>query len=143
MKSLLILVTLAAASLATSSLTACTVTAPGPGSNPGFDPGCTGDHCVCSLAQECGHDCTPGGESCEVQCHPGEPCDVGCAAGEYCHVECGKTSSCDVDCGSSPECHVTCPATGCTVTNCIGAGCVITCGGTSVPTHHGTTASCP
>ena len=104
---------------------------------------CEGDHCVCALAGPCSHDCTPGGETCEVQCHAGEACDVGCAAGELCHVECSTASPCSVDCGSSPECHVTCPPTGCTVHNCVGEACVVTCGGFGLPSHSGSTASCP
>jgi hypothetical protein len=127
MKSLLILVALALAGCGTSA-----------------DTVCKGDHCVCALASACSHDCTPGGESCEVQCQPGAPCDVGCAAGEICHVECGSTSSCDVDCGASPECHVTCPASGCTVHNCTGSSCVVSCGTSGrVPTRNGSTATCP
>jgi hypothetical protein len=104
---------------------------------------CEDDHCACAAAESCSHDCTPGGLACEVQCSPGEPCSVGCAAGEHCHVECSGTSSCAVDCGSSPECHVTCPATGCTVHNCVGEACVVTCGGFGLPSHSGSTASCP
>ena len=104
---------------------------------------CEGDHCVCALDGPCSHDCTPGGEDCEVQCRAGAPCDVGCAAGELCHVECSTASPCSVDCGSSPECHVTCPASGCTVNNCVGSACVVSCGATGGPTHNGATATCP
>jgi hypothetical protein len=103
---------------------------------------CRGDHCVCALAAACSHDCTPGGESCEVQCAAGEPCDVGCAAGELCHVECSSAAGCDVDCGSSPECHVTCPAAGCTVHNCVGAACVVSCGLGLPASRTGATATC-
>src|SRR4051812_11346599 len=80
MKSLLVLVVLAAASLA------------GCGANGTV---CESDHCVCALAGPCSHDCSPGGLACEVQCQPGEPCEVGCAAGEHCHVECSGASTCD------------------------------------------------
>ncbi|HMG52664.1 MAG TPA: hypothetical protein VK601_04260 [Kofleriaceae bacterium] len=107
---------------------------------------CKDDHCVCALGGACSHDCSAGGNACEVQCGAGEPCDVGCAPGEHCHVECSNASSCDVDCGSSPECHVTCPASGCTVHACAGAACTVTCGtilGAGLPTRTGTTATCP
>ena len=49
---------------------------------------CEGDHCVCAANDDCTHDCTTGGNTCEVQCAPGHDCDVGCAAGEDCRVEC-------------------------------------------------------
>ena len=106
---------------------------------------CEGDHCVCALAGPCSHDCTPGGEACEVQCRPGEACDVGCAAGEHCHVECSRSASCEVDCNGSPDCNVTCPASGCTVRNCAGATCDVSCGVGlgSLPSHGGNTATCP
>jgi hypothetical protein len=104
---------------------------------------CKDDHCVCSPSEPCSHDCSAGGNACEVQCAPGEPCSVGCAPGEHCHVECSASSSCTVDCGSSPECHVTCPATGCTVESCVGAACEVTCGNAALPRRSGTTASCP
>lgn len=104
---------------------------------------CEGDHCVCPADAPCSHDCSTGGNACEVQCAPGQPCDVGCAAGEHCHVECSGAASCDVDCGSSPECHVTCPATGCTVHSCTGPACVVTCGLAALPSHSGATATCP
>jgi hypothetical protein len=133
MKSLFIAVTLAAVATLAAGFTSCSSTG----------TVCEGDHCVCAAAGGCSHDCTPGGEACEVQCQPGAPCDVGCAAGEHCHVECSGASSCDVDCGSSPECHVTCPATGCTVHNCVGAACQITCGVSALPSHSGSTATCP
>lgn len=103
---------------------------------------CRGDHCVCVLDVPCSHDCTAGGEACEVQCQPGQPCDVGCAAGEHCHVECTQAASCDVDCGSSPDCEVTCPASGCTVRNCVGAACEVICGGSTLPSRNGSTATC-
>src|SRR5262245_16507942 len=67
---------------------------------------CEGDHCVCTSAEPCSHDCSTGGNACEVECAPGEPCSVGCASGEHCHVECSTASSCTVDCGGSPECNV-------------------------------------
>jgi hypothetical protein len=153
MKSLLLLLTLALTSLTgcgtiTSSSGSDSTGSHPPGSDqedpdPVFDPGCKDDRCFCSLSQACVHDCTPGGDSCEVQCHPGESCDVGCAAGERCHVEGSEASSVDVDCGSSPECHITCPETGCTVRNCVGAGCQVTCGLATLPTHNGATATCP
>ena len=153
MKSLLVALTFAVASLSGCNAVVAPPgpgtgpgPGPGPGSNPGpghADPGCVGDHCLCTLDDECIHDCTAGGEACEVQCHPDAPCDVGCAPGEHCHVECSQTSSCEVDCGSSPECHVTCPAIGCTVKNCVGAACDVTCGTASLPSHHGSTATCP
>lgn len=129
MKSLLVVVALAAASVTGCSASTGTV--------------CKDDHCVCALTGPCSHDCTSGGLACEVQCQAGESCDVGCAAGELCHVECSGAASCDVDCGSSPECHVTCPASGCTVRNCVGAACEVLCGGSRLPTRAGSTATCP
>jgi hypothetical protein len=38
---------------------------------------------------------------------------------------------------------VTCPATGCTVKSCTGPTCQVLCGLGSLPSHSGTTASCP
>ena len=36
---------------------------------------CEGDHCVCAANDDCTHDCTTGGNTCEVQCAPGHDCD--------------------------------------------------------------------
>ncbi|HEX3759403.1 MAG TPA: hypothetical protein VHW23_11890 [Kofleriaceae bacterium] len=112
-------------------------------SGSGSEMVCEDDHCACPLEAPCSHDCSVGGNACEVQCAPGEPCSVGCAAGEHCHVECNQAASCAVDCGASPDCQVTCPASGCTVQRCAGPACQVTCGTVGLPSHSGDTARCP
>ncbi len=103
---------------------------------------CQGDHCVCTTADSCDHDCANGAASCHIQGSTG-PVDVTCSNNAECHVECGSAAGCNVDCGGSAECHVTCPATGCTVTDCVGADCVVSCGLGGVASRSGTTATCP
>ena len=68
---------------------------------------CKDDHCVCSGADSCAHDCENGGLECHIQCAAGQSCDVGCAPGEECHVECTQASSCNVDCAGGPDCNIT------------------------------------
>jgi hypothetical protein len=132
-----------ATGLAVGVVTALATGLAGCGTSGGSDMVCNDDHCVCSTTEPCSHNCSPGGNACEIQCTPGQSCNVGCAPGEHCHVECATSASCNVDCGSSPECHVTCPATGCTVHNCVGDACVVTCGDIALPHHNGSTATCP
>jgi hypothetical protein len=146
MKSLLVALMFALTTTVGCGAVSPTNPTPGPDPEPIGDIGdrdCLSDHCVCVATTACTHDCTPGGESCEVQCKSGEPCDIGCAPGEACHIQCSTASSCEVDCDASTECHVTCPATGCTVEHCSGPACNVTCGLVGLPTRTGTTATCP
>ena len=106
------------------------------------DDTCSGDRCVCSGNDDCGHTCANGAAECHIQGGSG-PVDVTCQNNGSCHVECTAASSCEVECGGSSDCHVTCPPSGCTVTGCVGAACVVACGLGTAASRSGTTATCP
>ncbi len=69
-----------------------------------------------------------------------------CEPGKECLVDCGLAATCLVDCNGAATCEVSCPPSECYVTGCRAdrsSTCGVTCGEDGLPSHLGSTATCP
>jgi len=69
-----------------------------------------------------------------------------CEPGSECLVDCALATTCVVECNGAATCEVSCPSTECYVTDCRAdrsSTCDVTCGVDDLPSHYGTTATCP
>jgi len=69
-----------------------------------------------------------------------------CEPEKECLVDCARAKTCVVECNGAATCEVSCPPTGCYVTDCRpdrSSTCDVQCGSDGMPSHYGTTATCP